>query len=159
NAVVYWSVEQLRANFESKYEDPEEEIRDRLGSEIDPDALWQNVKTNLQAGKIRLLFVADRIPDELKRIVEFLNLQMNPAEVLALELRQFEGQGLKTIVPVVYGRTEKAKASKEPRPKGNRDSFFAALNERSDPKAIQVAETLATWMERNADRIGRIEFG
>jgi hypothetical protein len=28
---------------------------------------------------------------------------MNPAEVLTLELQQFEDQGLKTIVPVVYG--------------------------------------------------------
>jgi len=32
---------------------------------------------------IRMLFVADRIPAELRRIVEFLNEQMDPAEVLA----------------------------------------------------------------------------
>jgi hypothetical protein len=31
--------------------------------------------------KVRLLFVADRIPPELKRDVEFLNKQMSPAEV------------------------------------------------------------------------------
>src|SRR5262249_37132100 len=90
-------------------------IRDRLGPEIDPEAFWQNVKTNLQAGRIRLLFVADQIPSELKRIVEFLNTQMNPAEVLALELQQFEGQGLKTIVPVRYGQTEEARVIKGPR--------------------------------------------
>jgi hypothetical protein len=35
--------------------------------------------------------MSGRIPAELRRIVEFLNKQMNPAEVLALELRQFEG--------------------------------------------------------------------
>ena len=27
--------------------------------DVDPDAFWARVKTNLQAGKIRLLFVAD----------------------------------------------------------------------------------------------------
>jgi hypothetical protein len=30
----------------------------------------------LQAGRIRMMFVADRVPDELRRIVEFLNEQM-----------------------------------------------------------------------------------
>src|SRR6516162_6054431 len=157
NAVVYWSVEQLRADFQSKYPNPEEIIRDRLGPEIDPEVFWQNVKTNLQAGRIRLLFVADQIPNELKRIVEFLNTQMNPAEVLALELQQFEGQGLKTIVPVVYGQTARViKGPGRATRQWDRVSFFAALTERNDPQTIQVAESLATWMERNADRI---DFG
>jgi hypothetical protein len=43
---------------------------------------------------MRMLFGADRIPAELRRIVEFLNEQMDPAEVLALELSQFRGEGL-----------------------------------------------------------------
>jgi hypothetical protein len=160
NAVVYWSVEHLRANFRSKHPNSEEIIRDRLGPEIDTEVFWQNVKTNLQAGRIRLLFVADQIPNELKRIVEFLNTQMNPAEVLALELQQFEGQGLKTIVPVVYGQTEEArvvKGSGRVTRQWDRASFFEALIEkRNDPQAIQVAEDLAAWMERNADTI---DFG
>ena len=37
-----------------------------------PDAFWERAKTNLQAGKIRLVFLADEIPPELVRIVEFL---------------------------------------------------------------------------------------
>ena len=41
-----------------------------------------------------MLFVADRIPAELRRIVEFLNEQMDPAEVLALELRPYQGEEL-----------------------------------------------------------------
>jgi hypothetical protein len=92
NAVVYWPVEQLRAEFEQGCAavgtTPQVEIRDRLGlHDGDAELLWQRVKTNLQAGRIRMLFVADRIPAELRRIVEFLNEQMDPAEVLALELR------------------------------------------------------------------------
>jgi hypothetical protein len=92
NAVVYWPVEQLRAEFEQGCAaigtNPDDEIRDRLSLDGDAEVLWQRVKTNLQAGRIRMLFVADRIPAELRRIVEFLNEQMDPAEVLALELRQ-----------------------------------------------------------------------
>ena len=49
------------------------------------------METNLSVGRIRLLFVADALPAELVRIIEFLNEQMNPAEVLGVELRQYTG--------------------------------------------------------------------
>ena len=65
---------------------------------------WQQVKTNLQAGRVRLLFIADEIPPELRRVVEFLNGQMDPAEVLAIEVKQFVGENLKALVPRVRGR-------------------------------------------------------
>ena len=55
---------------------------------------------------MRPLFVGDRIPPQLRRVVEFLNRQMQPAEVLAVEHRQYEGQGLKTLVPIVLGQTQ-----------------------------------------------------
>ena len=34
-------------------------------------------------------FVAEEIPRELRRIVEFLDVQTDPAEVLAVEIRQY----------------------------------------------------------------------
>ena len=36
-----------------------------------------------------MVFVADQIPNEVKRIIEFLNEQMDPAEVLGLEIKQY----------------------------------------------------------------------
>jgi hypothetical protein len=59
-----------------------------------------------------MVFVADRIPPELQRIVEFLNEQMDPAEVLAIELRQFLGGGVKTLAPRVLGQTAAAERQK-----------------------------------------------
>src|SRR5215470_6528724 len=77
------------------------------------DDFWLRVKTNLQAGRVRMVFVADVIPAELRRIVEFLNGQMDPAEVLAVEIKQFVGQGnLKTLVPRVIGQTAEAATKK-----------------------------------------------
>ena len=70
------------------------------------------MKTNLQAGRVRLIFIADEIPPELRRVVEFLNSQMDPAEVLAIEVKQFVGEGLKTLVPRVLGQTETARQKK-----------------------------------------------
>lgn len=70
NAVVYWPIDQLRSEFEAscvqKSADPVEEITGHLGADIDPETLWQQIKTNLKAGRIRMLFVADRIPPELR---------------------------------------------------------------------------------------------
>ncbi|WP_027482048.1 hypothetical protein [Deinococcus pimensis] len=111
NAVVYWPVERLRTAFEQRCanegQDPQVLISDLLGSE-DADGFWQQVKTNLQAGRIRMIFVADEIPVELRRVVEFLNQQMDPAEVLALEVKQFKSADLQALVPRVVGQTASA---------------------------------------------------
>ena len=97
NAVVYWPVEEIRAKFDATCQakglNSEDALEAFLGPSEDSDAFWQKAKTNLQAGKIRMLFVADEIPKELRRIVEFLNEQMNPAEVLAVEIKQFIRSG------------------------------------------------------------------
>ena len=90
NAVVYWSLETLRVRFEESHQDAEQYLADFVDDPgADPEEFWRKVKTNLQAGKVRLVFVADEIPVELRRVVEFMNGQMDPAEVLAVEIKQF----------------------------------------------------------------------
>jgi hypothetical protein len=149
NAVVYWPIEHLIAEFESSCAEkgvaPEEEIN-RLREDGDAEAFWQSVKTNLQAGRIRMLFVADYIPAELRRVVEFLNQQMDPAEVLALELRQFAGRNLKTIVPTVYGKTEGAQRKKVVGGTGGRGSLGALRAHRT--RWVQNLNAATTDKER-----------
>ena len=107
NAVVYWPVDRLCARFEEGHEDSEQQLMDVLGDpNADLEDFWQKVKTNLQAGRVRLIFVADKIPTELRRVVEFLNQQMDPAEVLAVEIKQYVGGNMKTLVPRIIGQTE-----------------------------------------------------
>ncbi len=119
NAVLYWPAEAIRLRFEQSCEqagvDPQQRLAEALGDEIEVERFWTDVKTNLQAGRIRLLFVADRVPDELRRVVEFLNQQMDPAEVLAVEIKQYVGEGMKTLVPRVMGMTSAAQSKKHPR--------------------------------------------
>ena len=82
NGVAYWPVQQLIADFEATCTDSgvnaEEEVKKLTGGALEPDEFWMQVKTNLQAGRIRMVFVADEIPSELRRIVEFLNGQLDP---------------------------------------------------------------------------------
>ncbi|MDQ3863514.1 MAG: DUF4268 domain-containing protein [Actinomycetota bacterium] len=113
NAVAYWPLESLRARFEESREDPEQDLVDFMDDlSTDPEEFWRKVKTNLQAGKVRLVFAADEIPVELRRIVEFMNGQMDPAEVLAVEIKQYVGGESKVLVPRIMGQTVEAQRKK-----------------------------------------------
>lgn len=116
NAVAYWPIEQIQIEFaqtcQKDNRDPDAFLDAFLRGESTREQFWSRVKTNLQAGKIRMVFVADVLPPELSRIIEFLNQQMDPAEVLGVELRQFLGNNLRTIVPRVVGQTSEAEQKK-----------------------------------------------
>lgn len=163
NCRTYWSIDMLQASFEKTCA-----LANRLSDEVLSDILkpgqtpadfWDRVKTNLEADRIGLLFVADSIPTELKRIVEFLNRQMNPAEVLAIELRQYsDGVGTRTIVPMVYGQTQDAvsrKAASGHRLAWNRETFLESLkeNENVTDEQFNFALQIVAWMEKNGRRL------
>jgi hypothetical protein len=164
NAVVYWPVEEIRARFEATCQasdlDSENALAVFLGPSEDSEAFWQKVKVNMQAGKIRLLFVADEIPKELRRIVEFLNEQMVPAEVLAVEIKQFTGKGYKSLVPRVHGQTEKAIAKKNinigSRRQWDEESFFKELKSRRSIEEAEIARKILEWAR---DKLPRFWWG
>lgn len=161
NAVVYWPADRIRALFESQCKasgrDPEAEIRHLCADGHEPESFWSAVKTNLQAGRIRLVFVADVIPPELARVVEFLNQQMDPAEVLAVEIRQFVGEGRRTLVPRVLGQTAQAQRKKGASADGGRQwdeaSFFSALGAAHGAGATRTARELLEWGRSRGLRI------
>jgi hypothetical protein len=157
NAVVYWPVEEIKAKFESRCNDekldPEMQLAGFLGESRDAPSFWQQVKTNLQAGRVRLIFIADEIPPELRRVVEFLNSQMDPAEVLAVEVKQFVGQNLTTLVPRVLGQTETARQKKSvdrgEAKQWDEASFFEALLQRRGEQEAAVAKRLLEWANKH----------
>jgi hypothetical protein len=147
NAVVYWPVERIVSELESRCDrdgvEIEETIQELVGVEGDPEDFWTVVETNLQAGRIRLLFVADEISRELKRIIEFLNEQMSPADVFGVEVKQFIGGDLKTLVPRAIGATErKAGANRPRRARWTEDEFFQQLQQESGPSTTGMVRTL-----------------
>ena len=157
NAVAHWPVEEIQAKFETLYQangsDPDELVADLLEDQQDPAEFWQRVKTNLQAGRVRLVFVADRIPPELRRVVEFLNQQMDPAEVLAVEVKQFVGEGVKTLVPRVIGQTESAlrkkKSTRAPKRAAITEAEFLAEFDGKRPHAEHaVVRDLIAWARK-----------
>jgi len=156
HAVLYWPVERIVAELERRCEqehiDLESALSDVLSPDSDSNQYWDRVRTNLQAGHIRLVFVADVIPSELRRIVEFLNEQMHPADVFALEVKQFVGGGLKTLVPRLIGASEKKRGTgPRAKKKWNESDFLAALHETSDPQAETATRNLLRSLYKMED--------
>jgi hypothetical protein len=115
----------------------------------DLDSFWENVDTNLNAERFRLVFVSDRIGAELRRIIEYLNAQMKRTEVLAIEVKQYtDADGAhQTIVPRVIGDTAEARAAKRPSSGGerlDRDALLASMREHST-LAADGAEGILAW--------------
>jgi hypothetical protein len=155
NATEHWRVDHMRerfaANCQRKGVDATRKLKEFLRDDIDPEDFWKKANRNLQDRKLRLLFIADVIPTELQRIVEFLNEQMDHTEVLAIEIKQFVGQqGLRSLVPRVIGQTSKAQIVKgtQRRTATNEDEFFTYLNQ-SAPEAAQVARRILDWAVEN----------
>jgi hypothetical protein len=159
NAVVYWRLDRLRATFEARCENLGEEpaavLAATLGIENEPDEYWERARTNLAAGRLRLVFVADDVPPELRRVVEYLNGQMQSTEVLAVEVKQYvDADGLhQTLVPRLVGQTEAARETKGTFSgrEWDRASILQELAAHEDKRAVSVAERLFQWTDARGD--------
>ena len=155
NCATFWTPGSLRSSFEqtcmTAQRQSGEVLAELFGAEGDPNSFWAKVDGNLAEGRIRMLFVADIVPIELRRIVEFLNKQMNPAEVLAIELRQFEGQGLRTIVPMVLGALDSKAGVREKSSAGviwDEQKILTDLATRTSEAEVQIAKEIIACMRQ-----------
>ena len=144
-----WTADELRRTFEESASarglDPIDELGKLLQSDGEPDAdaFWQNVVTNLSARRLRLLFIADDIPDPLKQVVEFLNAQMPDIEVLAVEIKRFQGRSTQTLVPRIIGRTAASAShgTAGPRRRFTRESFLREL------RSVEASDVAARLLD------------
>lgn len=161
NAVSYWTIEEIKYRFEESCKSLEQDasivLNEFLQDETESTSFWEITKTNLKAGKIRLLIIADTIPKELQRIIEFLNEQMNPAEILGLEIKQFVGQDLKTLVPRVIGQTSNAQSvkgrQKSTEENWSEETFFAELTKLKGTIEAEIAKKILEWIKTKVNTI------
>ena len=119
NGTAYWQggriAESFAAAMNEHGRDADAELATFLAGTTEPEEFWQQVDANFSAGRIKMVFVADTIPRELARIVEFLNEQMK-ADVRAVELSWFESEGgVTALTPRIIGETERAQTEKAAR--------------------------------------------
>jgi len=148
----HWSVDRVRGWLEDRCRQDGLDLATVLTDHVDDaEAFWEQVRTNLAAGRLRLVFVADVVPAALRRIVEFLNEQMTECEVIAIEVKQYvdEARRQQTIVPRVLGQTEAARRVKGQR-RWDRDTILARVANRSFEDRAVLQEIFA-WADARGD--------
>jgi hypothetical protein len=157
NGIKYWPLPLLRERLEARAASEDRSVEDLLAQlrpGVEPDEFWRTVEANLLAGRIRMIFVADTLPPELVRVIEFLNEQMNPAEVLGVELRQFAAGDHVAYVPRVVGRTtfaiDKKGGAGE---RWTRDTFLAAARERCSDAENGLIDRLLSHVDTFGEKL------
>lgn len=115
NGAHYWSAADIKEHTEQSASGRSiESVLSSLGPRLadDVDAYFKAVETNLREGKVRMVFLLEDSSYELRSIVEFLNGQMDRAEVLLVEVRQYQLGEQRILVPTLFGFTEKARMAK-----------------------------------------------
>lgn len=170
NAVAYWPDNEMYKQFAATCErigsDPEEELSARLGNDLNFESFWETADFNLKQGKVRLVFVADSIPSELQRVIEFLNERMSPTEVLGVEIRQYVGEGFSTHIPRVIGQTGEAQLKKRTqgsnslRRTWDKQSFFEDMQRRvGEDELTKEQVNLVRQLYEFSDRTTKIKWG
>lgn len=122
NAVSYWTTDSLEQYFKKTCLDigvePDQVLIEYFGDDRETESIWGDIHTNLRANRLRLVFVADELPPELIRIIEFMNETMPNIDVLGIVVKQYIGVSGKAYVPQVVGYTAIAAAQKTDSSKG-----------------------------------------
>jgi len=114
---------------------------------------------NLEAHRLRLLFVADEIPLELQRIIEFLNEHLSPMEVLGVQVRKYSsGDGrVQALGSTLVGSTAAAidaKAGARGRP-WDEASFLESLATLASADVVAGVWDVLEWARQH----GSLEWG
>ena len=166
NFTNYWSAERIRDSFETAWRDkgrePEEVLQEAVGAS-DAEAFWGDVDERITARRLRLVFLADAIPSELRRIIEFLNEELRNTEVLGTEIREHAGDGGSLITSRTIGSTEAARVGKggsggRKWRKWTEPEFLAAVLEQGGKEDHATLLKLVTWAERHDPSL-MITFG
>ena len=173
-AAGVWSGDGMRQAFEEdtrkRGKDPLDELNNLLRPDDETDTedltveFWERAATNLAANRLRLLFVADEIPDELERVVKFLNEHTKDnLEVLAVEVKQYPGQFGDALVSRVIGQTDDLRqggAGIRRRERITREEFLHRLDTTTRHTAerfIQTAESAGGHVASTSNGGIRIE--
>lgn len=171
NGHYYWTKSMIReyltATALEKGIDLEEAIR-ALQPEfgLDVESFLEAVEYNLRQGQIRLVFFLEEAPRELKSIVEFLNNQMERTEVLIVEAFQFEKNGVRIVVPTLFGYQEEARLIKKAvtfssrtRNQWDAESFFEDAEKRLSEADADRIRSMYKFLARNDQFVMRWGIG
>lgn len=156
NATAFWQPAELRRRFEKRCQEEGADANQTLlaflecqdgpeSAEGRIELFWSEFSEHLQAARLRLIFVADAMPHELRRLVDFLNDRLGGIEVLGVEVRQFTGDGVKTVVSNVVGGKSAGAAGPLMQKKWDRESVLEDLVRQVGGDAEVAVRRIMAW--------------
>lgn len=80
-----------------------------IGQDGNIEQFWEKVQKNIDAVVIRIIIVADKVPDQLQQVIQFVNMNSD-FDIYALEIKLFvDGDGRQILSPRIYGGAERIK--------------------------------------------------
>lgn len=152
NAPRFWTAEELQPAAAATARKAGQSLEDlvkqlRLGGNHTSAELFAEAVEKLQKHQVRIVLFLETAPPELKTLVEFLNLEFSQVEVLLIEAKLYEMEGIRVVAPSLWGYTEQVRVLKQAsavarstaRKRWDEATFFAELAARLDNEAGQVA--------------------
>ncbi len=125
-----------------------------IGDGWDKLAFRENLADNLRVGRFRLVIVVDKVNDELRRIVEYLNACTGPTfQILCAELRHFATEQARLLVPALIGApsAKPAPTAQRTGPRWDEPGFLAEIESRHGPALRGVVQRLLDWTHKTFD--------
>lgn len=153
NSAESWSggIARQRATefWSTRERDLDSVLQDEFGAELDVEDFWKTIEGNLKDGRIRLIIASDELRPEVRRMIEYLNKELQNAEVLGLELKSY-GEDLKSLVlvPRLIGQTQSTidkKVSVEGNIRWTVDKLKQAYKDLRDNDLGQRLEKILNW--------------
>ena len=119
-------------------------------------AFREALADNLRVGRFRLVIVVDKVNDELRRIVEYLNACTQPSfQIVCAELRYFATGTTRLLVPALIGAISAKPAVKGPSElqRWDEPSFLDEIGSRHGPELRDVVRRLLGWTRETFDWI------
>jgi len=146
------------------YEEVDERVQNQKGKNLadlvgavladdwDEERFRNGVKQSLDSGSFILVIVVDRINEELRRIIRYVNECSESAFSLhALEMQRFQTDKIDVLVPHLFGVSQKPPAGGMKK-KWSEEEFFAKLK-KDEPSAVEIIKNIYDWSSGKADRI------
>jgi hypothetical protein len=114
----------------------------------------RNVELTLRDGRFRLVVAVDRITDELKQIVTYLNQKTSSdVEIIALELDYVRDGDIEALIPQVYGTESAQVKARTKARKWDRESLEAHFEAHCLPVEAASLQLLLSHVEDKGHHI------
>lgn len=112
----------------------------------------EKIASNLNSGAFKLVIYANRMPDDIKRVVDYL-YSVHRMDLHCVEVDYFEKEGFKILVPKHFDMGKRQPPSQEVRGKWDYDTFIEDVKAKCDDATVEATEKLFKFTEENADEL------